>query len=218
MNFAHFLSPVLNILAYVCFTYNYRVVEKCLDTFAIFQYQATIFYAQFYQMNSITNRLTGINTWFLIEILSFYGYIFSAIIFIFTHSLSCSLGFTKKPIHDTDPSYKHDFIAYNRKDLDWAAFVQILFNVNMGLIAIDRYILFKDEVIDPDAIHPHPLSHVVYLLLANHVLQMIFLKNFYTPDRKVNTANKWVWVVHLFSYMYSIHIYCFTDARNVETS
>lgn len=74
-------------------------------------------------MNSITNRLTGINTWFLIEILSFYGYIFSAIIFIFTHSLACSCGINKKPAFDIDPAFRHDFIAYNRKDLDWAAFV-----------------------------------------------------------------------------------------------
>ena len=59
----------------------------------------------------------------MIEILSFYGYIFSAIIFIFTHSLACSLGSHHRRVVDTDPAYKHDFIAYNRKDLDWAAFV-----------------------------------------------------------------------------------------------
>ena len=47
---------------------------------------------------------------------------------------------------------------------------------------------------------------------------MIFLKDFYTPERKINTANKWVWIVHLFSYMYVIHVYFFTDARMVETS
>ena len=74
-------------------------------------------------MNSVRNRLTGINIWFLIEILSFYGYIFSAIIFIASHSVASSMGIGVKPTHDTDPIYRHDFLAYNRKDVDWAAFV-----------------------------------------------------------------------------------------------
>jgi len=73
-------------------------------------------------MNSIDNRLTGINTWFIIEILSFYGYIFSAVLYIFEHSLRSTLGYPKQDDPD-NPRYKYDFIAYNRKDLDWAAFV-----------------------------------------------------------------------------------------------
>ena len=51
-------------------------------TFSILQYQATIFYAQYYQMNSKDYKLSGLNLWFLIEILSFYGYIISAVLFI----------------------------------------------------------------------------------------------------------------------------------------
>ena len=41
--------------------------------------------------------------------------------------------------------FKSDFVAYHRKDLDWCAFVQILFNVNIVLIAIDKFLIFKDE-------------------------------------------------------------------------
>jgi len=37
-------------------------------------------------------KLTGINVWFIIEILSFYGYILSAIIFIILKMFESSLG------------------------------------------------------------------------------------------------------------------------------
>ena len=78
-------------------------------------------------MNSKDDRVSGINTWFIIEILSFYGYILSAIIFILTHSCKSSCGCKKPPDteyeDDIEPMYKHDFVSYNRKDLDWAAFV-----------------------------------------------------------------------------------------------
>ena len=74
-------------------------------------------------MNSRVNRVSGINTWFIIEILSFYGYVGSAVIFILTHSCKSSCGYLKKNPNAEDPLYKYDFVAYNRKDLDWAAFV-----------------------------------------------------------------------------------------------
>ena len=94
-------------------------------------------------MNSIPEyKLTGINTWFIIEILSFYGYILSAVAFIFESQIKSSLGWIKKePLVNR---YKEDFVAYHRKDLDWLAFVTILFNVNIGLICIDEFIIFAN--------------------------------------------------------------------------
>lgn len=93
-------------------------------------------------MNSPSDsKLTGINTWFVIEILSFYGYILSAIAFIFTHSLMNNI---KPKYYDCHVDrYKSDFVAYHRKDLDWLAFVSILFNVNVGLIMIDKFYVFE---------------------------------------------------------------------------
>jgi hypothetical protein len=41
--------------------------------------------------------------------------------------------------------YKSDFVDYHNKDLDWLAFVTILFNVNVGLICIDEFIIFADK-------------------------------------------------------------------------
>jgi hypothetical protein len=87
-------------------------------------------------------KLTGINTWFIIEILSFYGYILSAVAFIVENSIKSSLGWIDKS-HMME-RYKSDFINYHRKDLDWLAFVTILLNVNIGLICIDEFIIFAD--------------------------------------------------------------------------
>ena len=130
-------------------------------------------------MNSVHNRLTGVNTWFLIEILSFYGYILAAVIFTFDYSIRSSMGWLPKNPESKDPLYKHDFLSYYRRDLHWAAFVQILFNVNLSLIALDRYLIFKESDADKqytfsdmlfDKDYPHPLKIVGYLLLFNHAL------------------------------------------------
>ena len=117
-------------------SYECHVLERVFDTISIFQYQGTIFYAQYFQMKSDHKyKLTGINTWFIIEILSFYGYILSAVAFIVENSIKSSLGWVNK--EHLKERYKSDFIAFHRKDLDWLAFVTILFNVNIGLICID---------------------------------------------------------------------------------
>ena len=150
--------------------------------------------------------MTGINIWFLIEILSFYGYILSAIAFIFFHGLKSSFSNKKEECHAE--RYKFDFLAYHRKDLDWLAFVTILFNVNIGLICIDEYILYNTEEKRKDK--TFPLKAIMLQLMANHLLQMIFLRDFYDENRKVNTKNQWVWYVHIISYAYIIYMYCFT--------
>ena len=54
--------------------------------------------------------------------------------------------------------------------------------------------------------------------MANHLLQMIFLRDFYDENRKVNTKNQWVWYVHIVSYAYIIYIYCFTGIAIQEAS
>jgi hypothetical protein len=47
---------------------------------------------------------------------------------------------------------------------------------------------------------------------------MIFLREFYDKERRVNTKNKWVWGVHLISYLYVIWAYYFSGLRDQETS
>ena len=62
------------------------------------------------------------------------------------------------------------------------------------------------------------MRHIVYLLLVNHGLQMIFLRDFYDENRRVNTKNKWVWGVHLVAYGYVAFMYYGTDITKRESS
>ena len=163
-------------------------------------------------------RLKGINLWFIIEILSFYGYILSAIAFIFENTVKSSLGILDKKC--LKERYQSDFIDFHRKDLDWLAFVTILFNVNIGLIFIDEFVIFTgpNRVDADNNLREFPLRKITYQLLVNHLLQMIFLRNFYDENRKVNTKHRWVWYFHIISYAYIIYVYGFTDAASRESS
>ena len=51
------------------------------------------------------------------------------------------------------------------------------------------------------------MQPLMYQLLCNHLLQFIFLKNFYDENRMVNTKNKWVWIVNMISYVYILFKY-----------
>ena len=139
LNLAHILVPVFTFCSIICNYTEWQVLEKVFDIVSIFQYQATIFYAQFYQMNCKTNKLEGLNLWFIIEILSFYGYIMSAIWFIFESRIKSSLGWSNK--QNVKDRYKYDFINYHRKDLDWLAFVTILCMVNIALVTMEHTVL-----------------------------------------------------------------------------
>ena len=47
---------------------------------------------------------------------------------------------------------------------------------------------------------------------------MIFLRDFYDENRKVNTKHRWVWYFHVISYSYIIYVYYLTDARLIDAS
>ena len=167
-------------------------------------------------MNSPHYKLSGLNLWFIIEILSFYGYILSAMLFILEYSIKSSLGILAKP----KDAYKFDFLAYFRKDCDWLAFVTILQTVNLGIMLLDQNFINEERREQGrEEIHFNtPLSKLMWQLLANHFLQMLFLRNFYDDNREVNTKNKWVWGIHAINYPYILYVYCFTDAVKVDNS
>ena len=50
LNMAHILTPILTVVGGIFNQNGFYVLEKICDTISIFQYQATIFYAQWYQM------------------------------------------------------------------------------------------------------------------------------------------------------------------------
>jgi hypothetical protein len=97
-------------------------------------------------MNCTERKLSGLNLWFIIEIMSFYGYIFSAMLFIFIKSMSSTICLYslvnecdddhKKPAKNS--SFKFDFISFYRKDIDWLAFVFILCSVNIALMVLEE--------------------------------------------------------------------------------
>ena len=116
-------------------------------------------------MNSQKHKLTGINTWFIIEILSFYGYILAACVYILINTCSSMCGRLNKEGR-LKTRYMYDFVSFHRADLDWAAFVQILFNVNIVLILLDSFVTYA-KVTDSSKF---PLKHCTYILLFNHAL------------------------------------------------
>ena len=97
-------------------------------------------------MNSAPDaKLKGMNVWFIIEILSFYGYILSAIFFIWLKSLESAMDWKNRShmkMEYKKDRYKYDFLAYHEKDINWTAFVFILTFVNITLILIDEFVLF----------------------------------------------------------------------------
>ena len=52
LNLAHILVPVFTFCSILSNFYGWQVLEKIFDIVSIFQYQATIFYAQYFQMSS----------------------------------------------------------------------------------------------------------------------------------------------------------------------
>ena len=97
------------------------------------------------------------------------------------------------------------------------AFVTILLTVNLGLVFLDWYILSETyEHLNND---DNSLKSVMLQLLFNHLLQMIFLSEFYNEYGRVNTHNQWVWVVHALNYPYIMYVYISCEmSDNVDHS
>lgn len=130
LRFAHVMVPLLHMMSFISLSGKKKFfsMAKLFDSLSIFIFQATIFYAQCYQMESDAILLEGYNLWFTIEIITFYGYITAAILYIFESTIMSNLGFLdKEPLKDR---YKYDFIHYHDMDLQWYSFIMILIMVN----------------------------------------------------------------------------------------
>ena len=92
-------------------------------------------------MNSTEKKLSGLNLWFIIEILSFYGYILSAMLFMLEHTVKSSFGWINKQSLYNKKAKEFDFLAYYKKDCDWYAFITILLTVNSVLMWMDVTVL-----------------------------------------------------------------------------
>lgn len=211
LNLAHIFTPILMIMANIANHYEFYVLERVFDTVSIFQYQGTIMLAQLHQSNSPTSgKFNGVNTWFIIEIISFYGYLLSAMIFILENILKSSCGILNKT-HLKD-RFKTDFIVYHREEIDWLAFITIPFSVNICLIIIEELIIFRDDD------HQNPLRNIMLILLIGHFLHFCFMRNLFDEERRITKKHQWIWVFNIFQYGYVFYIYNFTDAAHVSDS
>jgi hypothetical protein len=158
------------------------------------------------------NKMRGLNVWFIIEILSFYGYITSAMWFILESQLRSSFGYLDKS--NMKDRHKYDLINYHRAEIDWLAFVIILFTVNIGLMITNHFLrpelLTYEPWQDPNDSSLKPL---MYQCLFNHFLQIVFLRHWFDENRQINTKHRWVWIFHAVNYPYMLYVYFFTDAR-----
>jgi hypothetical protein len=147
----------------------------------------------------VDGKFNGINTWLIIEILSFYGYLLAAIIFILENSIKSSLGILNKT-HLKD-RYKTDFIVYHREEIDWLAFVVIPLFVNTMLMVIEEKIIFSGSE------HSNPLRHLMVVCLAGHTLHFLFLRNLKDDQRNLTAKNQWVWALNVVQYSYVVYEY-----------
>lgn len=161
-----------------------------------------MFEVQYFMMKTHSTVLRGYNLWFTIEIISFYGYIFSAILYIFENQISSSYGrLNKCGIND---EYQHDFINYHRMDLDWMAFLTITLLVNFFIMFYNHQRSKRgDYKLDG------PLHAPMWLLLFVHITQFIFYRRFQDEHRRINKKHKWIWSLHAIIYTYVLYCYIY---------
>ena len=167
LRYAHVLVPLLDMMGFIADVNGHYHLEKVFDTLTIFLYQTTIFQAQYHQMASNVISLTGYNLWFTIEIVSYYGYITSAMLFIFDNSIMSTLGYLNQDQYKD--RYRHDFINYHRKELDWFAFLIILLSTTSVLMYIN-YARDQKCIELGEGEKKEPLRYLMWVLCAIHIL------------------------------------------------
>jgi len=148
-----------------------------------------------------------------------------AVVVIVRNTLLSLCGRLKKPAKE----YREDFINAQRDNLDWAAFIVILFLMSITLISVDNFLLDvegKDygKVSGQDGSSSlqswreatQSLLTLQYIMLGSHAFQVIFqvlVTSFLDHEGKVVTRYCWVWLPVGASYIYVIVAYLFTDLR-----
>lgn len=87
---SHMTVVVFQLLAYLALVYDSEVLSRSLDTISLVAYQAAIFYTQaefFVSQGSCLDIMPKLHKWLLIEIITFYSLIGSAILYLFLASL-----------------------------------------------------------------------------------------------------------------------------------
>ena len=154
-------------------------------------------------MNSHAKYFEGYNLWFQIEIVTFYGYQLAAILFILESTIRSNFGLMNKE-HISD-RYQYDMIHYHLQELHWMSFIVIRILVN-ALICWYNY----------EAAVLGPLMYSMYALLAIHILEFIFQRQFFYQHRRVHLHSKWIWGIKIIAYPVILYIYNTTIERENE--
>ena len=125
---SHMLVVAFQFIAYLVSLWGNEIVSRGLDTFSLVVYQGAIFYTQttfFVADKSCETQMPELHKWFMIEIISFYSLILSAIIYLFLGSL-----FTFK---------RGGLLTDDKKDTDfltWTEDVYYQFGLTSALLGI----------------------------------------------------------------------------------
>jgi hypothetical protein len=87
---SHILVFSLSIVATILGLTDFSIIEGALDWLSIIFYQGSIFYAQsqyFLAEKACETAMPQLHKWLLLEIITFYGLIVSAVIFLVLSSL-----------------------------------------------------------------------------------------------------------------------------------
>jgi len=87
---SHILVFSLSIVAYILALTDFSIIGRALDWLSIIFYQGSIFYAQsqyFLAEKACETVMPQLHKWLLLEIITFYGLIVSAVIFLVLSSL-----------------------------------------------------------------------------------------------------------------------------------
>ena len=124
----------------------------------------------------------------------------ASIFFIFERTLLSNLGLlNKKAVADC---YKYDFVIYHNKAINWMAFLFILLITNF---TICYYNAIRENSAEDRTIDASTLQFEMQMLLVYHILQVVFLRNFYDEQstyRRIYVRSNWVWMMQVLIYPY----------------
>lgn len=87
---SHICVFSLSLISFLLNYYDFSVFSRALDWLSILFYQGSIFYTQsqfFKAEDACSEQMPNLHKWFLVEIITFYGFIISAVLFIFLGAL-----------------------------------------------------------------------------------------------------------------------------------
>ena len=165
-----------------------------------------------------SDNLNSYALWFTIEIVSFYSYIISTILYIFEHQIWTLCG---KRLYNERKSVEYDFIRFFKREIEWYACLFLVMAVNIAISILN----LKRDTTEHKA-HSHkgfdglahgPLGYTMVSLNVIHLFQFIILRHI--ADYDMNIQSKyfvWAWGINGIAYPLILYdLYLSTHIKNV---